>query len=131
MDNWICGLNLNLFQEKTKGQLKNCSVHHLLVEGLEVVPELHGKITLKILIGLALAFHASILRGGGPKCLKVSTKAAAPLTPPRRISESRKVSCFSTSIALRKRCLRLVYSLITRGGSRGGRLGLSPHPLNA
>ena len=44
-------------QEKTA---KNCSVQHRLVEGLEAVPELVGEITLKILVGLALASQQSI-----------------------------------------------------------------------
>ena len=44
-------------QEKTA---KNCSFRHRLVEDLEAVPELDGKIALKISVGLALASHLSI-----------------------------------------------------------------------
>ena len=46
--------------ERSREQPKNCSVQQRVVEGLEPVPELEGKITLKILVGLALASHQSI-----------------------------------------------------------------------
>ena len=44
---------------KKKKKKKTCCVHHRLYEGQEAVPELNGGITLKILVGLALAFYQS------------------------------------------------------------------------
>ena len=67
-----------------KEQLKNCSVQHRLVEGLEAVPELDGEITWKILVGLTLASQQSIY----PLLQKIevlggSNSSCFPRDPPR------------------------------------------------
>ena len=44
-----CFEHVTRMSQEMKEQPKNCSVQHRLVQGLETVPELDGKITLKIL----------------------------------------------------------------------------------
>ena len=82
---------IELYECPRKEQPKNYSVQRRLVEGLEAVPELDGEITLKILVGLALASQQSIcplLQRIG--MLGGSNSSCCPRDPPR-ISGSRKL----------------------------------------
>ena len=82
---WTC--DTNVLRESSQ----KCSFQHRLIEGLAAVSKLDGKITLTILLGLALASYQSIytlflrieIIGG-------SNSSSPPATP--RIRESKKVS---------------------------------------
>ena len=81
-----------MLQERTD---KNDSVHHCLVESLEAVPELDGKIALRILVDLALKFHQSIYHSSRIEMLggfdsSSCHSATSPFLP--KLSGSKKVS---------------------------------------